>query len=233
MYPASFRYLRASSLDEAEQMFNAAPDARYLAGGQSLIPAMKQRLASPSDLIDLSRIPALSFIRRDGDRLVIGAATKHAEVAASPEAHSAVPALAVLAELIGDPAVRHLGTLGGSIANNDPAADYPAAVLALDAVVNTNRRKIPADAFFTGMFATALQSGEIVTQGSLARWYVPPEQLEKCADEVFQLWPPSIDTAESKPLAPPSVQRSCCHAPSRCWGFFGSTATFGSTGALR
>jgi len=164
MYPASFRYLRPSSLDEAEQMFNSASDPSYVAGGQSLIPAMKQRLANPSELIDLSRIPALSFIRRDGDLLVIGAGTKHADVAVSAEVQRAIPALAILAGLIGDPAVRHRGTLGGSIANNDPAADYPAAVLALDAVVTTNRRKITADAFFTGMFETALQPGEIVTQ---------------------------------------------------------------------
>ncbi len=164
MYPASFRYLRASTLDEAGQMFKSASDPRYVAGGQSLIPAMKQRLANPSDLIDLSRIPALSFIRRDGDLLVVGAGAKHADVAASPEVHRAIPALASLAGLIGDPAVRHRGTLGGSIANNDPAADYPAAVLALDAVVTTDRRKIPAGSFFTGMFETALQPGEIITQ---------------------------------------------------------------------
>lgn len=164
MYPASFRYLRPSSLGEAEQMFNTASDPRFVAGGQSLIPAMKQRLASPSELIDLSHITALSHIRRDGDLLEIGAGTRHADVAASVEVKRAIPALASLAGLIGDPAVRHRGTLGGSIANNDPAADYPAAVLALDAVVTTNRRKIAADAFFTGMFETALQPGEIVTQ---------------------------------------------------------------------
>jgi aerobic carbon-monoxide dehydrogenase medium subunit len=164
MYPALFRYLRPATLSEAERMFKSASDARYLAGGQSLIPAMKQRLASPSELIDISRIPALSFIRRDGDLLVIGAGTKHADVAASAEVDRAIPALATLASQIGDPAVRHRGTLGGSIANNDPAADYPAAVLALDAMITTNRRNIPADAFFTGMFETALESGEIVTQ---------------------------------------------------------------------
>lgn len=164
MYPASFRYLRPLTLSEAGQMFNSASDARYVAGGQSLIPAMKQRLASPSDLIDISRIPALSFIRRDGDLLVIGAGTRHADVAASAEVERAIPALATLAGMIGDPAVRHRGTLGGSIANNDPAADYPAAVLALDAVVTTNRRNIPSDLFFTGMFETALEPGEIVTQ---------------------------------------------------------------------
>jgi len=166
MYPAAFRYLRAATLSEAEQMFNSASDPHYVAGGQSLIPAMKQRLANPSELIDLSRITALSFVRRDGDLLVIGAATRHADVAASVEVQRAIPALATLAGLIGDPAVRHRGTLGGSIANNDPAADYPAAVLALDAVVATNRRRIPADGFFTGMFETALQPGEIVTQVS-------------------------------------------------------------------
>ena len=169
MYPAAFRYLRPASLNEAEQMFAMASDPRYMAGGQSLIPAMKQRLANPSDLIDLSHIPALSFIRQEGDLLVIGAGTRHADVAASAEVRRAIPALATLAGLIGDPAVRHRGTLGGSIANNDPAADYPAAVLALDAVVATNRRRIPADAFFTGMFETALQPGEIVTEVAFRR----------------------------------------------------------------
>lgn len=164
MYAAPFRYLRPLTLSEAEQMFGAASDPRYVAGGQSLIPAMKQRLASPSELIDISRLAALSFIRREGELLVIGAGTRHADVASSVETKRAIPALATLASVIGDPAVRHRGTLGGSIANNDPAADYPAAVLALDAVVTTNRRRIPSNEFFTGMFETRLEPGEIITQ---------------------------------------------------------------------
>jgi carbon-monoxide dehydrogenase medium subunit len=164
MYTAQFRYLRPSSLAEAGKMFGASADARYLAGGQSLIPAMKQRLANPSELIDISRIPSLSFIRTAPGALVIGAGTQHATVAASREVHDCIPALAVLAGLIGDPAVRHRGTLGGSIANNDPAADYPAALVALDANIVTNRRKISSEQFFTGMFDTALEPGEIVTE---------------------------------------------------------------------
>ena len=132
MYTAPFRYLRAPSLGEAEKLFSQSSDAKYLAGGQTLIPTMKQRLAAPSDLIDLTRIAGLSFIRATSENVTIGAATTHAEVAASPDVKRAIPALAKLAGLIGDPAVRHRGTLGGSIANNDPAADYPAAVLALE-----------------------------------------------------------------------------------------------------
>jgi aerobic carbon-monoxide dehydrogenase medium subunit len=164
MYTAEFHYLRPRTLSEAEEMFHTSPDGRYIAGGQSLIPAMKQRLANPADLIDISRLPGLAFIRREAGTLVIGAATRHADVAASAEVKNSVPALALLAGVIGDPAVRHRGTLGGSLSNNDPAADYPAAVLALDATVQTNRRKITADKFFTGIFATALEPGEIVTQ---------------------------------------------------------------------
>jgi carbon-monoxide dehydrogenase medium subunit len=164
MYTAPFRYLKARSLDDAERMFRDSADAKYLAGGQTLIPTMKQRLAAPAALIDLCGIPGLSSIRRDGAMLIVGAGTRHADVAASPEVQAVLPALAATARLIGDPSVRHRGTLGGSIANNDPAADYPAAVLGLGALVKTTRRVIPADDFFTGMFATALADGEIVTE---------------------------------------------------------------------
>ena len=166
MYTAPFQYRRAASVKEAEDMFSHSPDARYLAGGQTLIPTMKQRLAAPADLIDIARIGDLSFIRREASALVIGAASPHATVAASAEVESAIPALAVLAGEIGDPAVRHKGTIGGSIANNDPAADYPAAVLGLGASVKTTRRTIPADAFFKGLFETALEAGEIITEVS-------------------------------------------------------------------
>ena len=166
MYTAPFRYRRATSLKDAEQMFDNSPDARYLAGGQTLIPTMKQRLAAPADLIDIARIASLASIRREGNALVIGAGTRHADVASSPEVASAIPALAALAGEIGDPAVRHRGTLGGSIANNDPAADYPAAVLGLGATVKTTRKSIPADEFFTGMFETVLEPSEIITQVS-------------------------------------------------------------------
>ena len=164
MYTAPFRYFRAVSVAEADSLFAKTADAKYIAGGQTLIPTMKQRLAAPAALIDLSRIAELSFIRHDKGPLMIGAGTRHADVAASSHASTLIPALAVLASLIGDPAVRHKGTLGGSVANNDPAADYPAAVVALDATVKTTRRSIGADAFFTGLFQTALADGELITE---------------------------------------------------------------------
>ena len=125
---------------------------------------MKQRLAAPSDVIDLSRLPELKGIAVAGGVVTIGAATTHAEVATSEAVRKAIPALAKLAGLIGDPAVRHKGTIGGSLANNDPAADYPAAVLALGATIHTDKRAIPAEAFFTGLFTTALESGELITK---------------------------------------------------------------------
>jgi carbon-monoxide dehydrogenase medium subunit len=164
MYTAPFRYVRATTLAEAEALFRESSDARYIAGGQTLIPTMKQRLAAPTDLIDIARIASLSFIRREANSLVIGAGTPHADVAASEMVKQAIPALAALAGEIGDPAVRHKGTLGGSVANNDPAADYPAAVLGLRARIKTRTREIPADEFFTGMFETALEPGEIITE---------------------------------------------------------------------
>jgi carbon-monoxide dehydrogenase medium subunit len=157
-------YHRPKSLVEAAELFSGASDARYLSGGQTLLPTMKQRLAAPSDLIDLTRIAELRGVTVTGDTVAIGAATTHAEVAASAELKKAIPGLAALAGTIGDPAVRHRGTIGGSLANNDPAADYPAAVLALDAAIQTNRRTIAAKDFFTGLFATALEDGEIITR---------------------------------------------------------------------
>ena len=156
-------YHRPSSVDEAAALFAKAKEAKYLAGGHTLIPVMKQRLASPSDVIDLARIKDLVGIEASGDTLTIKAATPHYDVASSETVKKAIPALARLASLIGDPAVRYRGTIGGSIANNDPAADYPAAVLALGATVKTNKRSIAADDFFKGLFATALADGEIIT----------------------------------------------------------------------
>lgn len=157
MYP--FTYHRPASLAEASQLLEDADDGAYLAGGMTLIPTLKQRLASPSDLVDLAGVPALSGIDTAGGQASVGAMTPHAEVAAC----AAIPALSELASGIGDPQVRNRGTLGGSIANSDPAADYPAAVLGLDATVRTDRRTIPGDEFFTGLFETALAEGEIVT----------------------------------------------------------------------
>lgn len=164
MHTAPFRYVRPKSLDDAAKAFAANADAKFLAGGQSLIPAMKLRLASPEVLIDLARIPELGFIRADVSTLRIGAGTTHAEVASSAAVKKAIPALAQLAGEIGDPAVRHRGTLGGSIANNDPSADYPAAVLALGSAVTTTKRTTAVDDFFTGMFSTALDDDEIVKE---------------------------------------------------------------------
>jgi len=156
-------YHRPSSVDEAAALFAKGTDAKYLAGGHTLIPVMKQRLAAPSDVIDLGKIKELVGVEASGDTLTIKAATSHYDVAQSDIVKKAIPALAYLASLIGDPAVRHRGTIGGSIANNDPAADYPAALVALGATVKTNKRSIAADDFFKGLFATALEDGEIIT----------------------------------------------------------------------
>ena len=163
-----FTYRRAGSLAEARRLYEAAEDPQYLAGGHTLLPTMKQRLASPTDLIDLAGASdeALRGATRDGDRLVVGALATHAEVAASAAVAAAIPALAALAEGIGDPHVRNRGTIGGSIANADPAADYPAAVLGLGATVRTDRREIAGDGFFTGLFETALEPGELVVSVS-------------------------------------------------------------------
>jgi aerobic carbon-monoxide dehydrogenase medium subunit len=140
-----------------------AGGAKVLAGGQTLLASMKLRLASPGQLVDLGGIAELAGIRREGNNLIFGAMTRHADVAASAEVRAAIPALADLAGSIGDRQVRAMGTLGGSVANNDPAADYPAAVLGLNATVHTTQRQIGADDFFQGMFTTALQEGELIT----------------------------------------------------------------------
>lgn len=160
MYP--FTYFRPQSVAQAIALLGVHPEARLLAGGMTLIPTLKQRLASPSHLVDLTRIPELHGIAFESGVLRIGAATSHAVVAQSPLVQKVVPALATLASLIGDAQIRHRGTLGGSVANNDPAADYPGALLGLNATIITDRREIPADAFFTGMFSTALASDEII-----------------------------------------------------------------------
>ena len=166
MYP--FDYRRAGTVAEAAAALREDESAKLLAGGQSLLAAMKQRLAMHSTLIDIGSLPELKGIRREGDRLIVGAGEKHADVAASTLVAGTIPALSTLAGLIGDPLVRHMGTLGGSLANNDPSADYPSAVLALDAQVITSERSIAADDFFRGMFETALGTGEIITAVSFA-----------------------------------------------------------------
>jgi len=159
----AFNYHKASSVADATARLAASADGKILAGGQTLIAAMKLRLASPADLVDLGGIAELRGIRVDSGNLLIGAMTTHAAIAASPEVRRAIPALAHLAEGIGDRMIRNVGTLGGSVANNDPAADYPAAVLGLGATIVTQSRRIAADDFFRGMYETALEPGEIVT----------------------------------------------------------------------
>jgi carbon-monoxide dehydrogenase medium subunit len=162
----NFTYHRASGLRQAQNLLGKLEDPKLLAGGMTLLPTMKMRLASPANLIDLDRVEGLDGIEVKGRSLVIGALARHAEVANSATVGEAIPALAELAGLIGDPAVRHRGTLGGSVANNDPNADYPAACLALAATIVTTKRKIPADEFFKGLFETALEPDEIVTRVS-------------------------------------------------------------------
>jgi len=159
----AFDYKRATDLNEAVSALADDDQAQALAGGMTLIPALKHRLANPSRLVDIGRLAQLRGIALEGERVRIGAATPHQQVADDPVVNRAVPGLAQLAGLIGDPQVRACGTLGGSVANNDPAADYPAAVLALDGRVVTSTREIEAQAFFLGMFATALASGELIT----------------------------------------------------------------------
>lgn len=158
-----FEYHRAASVDDAKSKFGGADDARYVAGGMTLLPVLKQRLDQPSDLVDLGDLDDLRGISEDGGNVVIKAMTVHHAVNTSDLVKSKIPALAHLAGTIGDPMVRNRGTIGGSLANNDPAASYPSAVLALNATVHTDRRTIAADDFFEGMFTTALDEGELIT----------------------------------------------------------------------
>ena len=156
----NFNFKSASNAKEAAKL--ASGRATFLAGGMSLLPAMKLRLAAYSDLINIKKIKTLSGIKVSSKSLRIGATTTHASVASSKEVGKSIPSLAVLADGIGDPQVRNRGTIGGSIANNDPAADYPSACLALNATIHTSKRKIPADKFFKGMFETELKKGELI-----------------------------------------------------------------------
>ncbi len=161
----AFKYHRPSKANDAAALA-AKGEAKLLAGGQSLVQAMKLRLAAPSDLVDLGAIKELAGIKADGKAVVIGAMTRHAEVAESAEVKKAIPALAALAGMIGDRQVRNMGTLGGSLANSDPAADYPAAVLGLNATITTTKGTHAADKFFKGLYETALMPGEIITSVS-------------------------------------------------------------------
>ena len=162
MHPSIYR--RPKTIAEAKRMFAEAESASFLSGGHTLLPAMKLRLASPSELIDLAAIPELRGIKVEGRTVVIGAAMVHEDVAASPLVQQHIPALAGLAASIGDRHVRHRGTMGGSVSNNDPAADYPSAVLGLGGTVITDRRRVPADDFFIGLYQTARETDEILTR---------------------------------------------------------------------
>jgi carbon-monoxide dehydrogenase medium subunit len=166
----NFHYHRAADVADAAAKLAATDDPKLLAGGMTLLPTLKNRLAAPSDLIDLATIAGLKGISVEGKEVVVRAMTPHAVVATSTEVQKALPALAQLAGNIGDPAVRHRGTIGGSVANSDPAADYPAACVGLDATIVTNLRKIAADDFFVGLFETALEAGEIITE---VRFQIP------------------------------------------------------------
>lgn len=161
MYPHAYR--RPATLAEARSLFEEAPDGAYLSGGHTLVPTLKARLAAPSDVIDLSRLPELQGIADTEGGILIGAATVHADVAASPLVRARLPVLAALAGTIADRHVRHRGTIGGSVANNDPAADYPAAVLGFGGTVVTDRRRIDAADYFTGLYETCREPDEIVT----------------------------------------------------------------------
>jgi carbon-monoxide dehydrogenase medium subunit len=164
-----FAYHRPKSLTDAVNALKGKDEARPMAGGMTLIPTLKQRLAKPSDVIDLGGIKDLAGIKVEGSNVVIGAMTKHYDVASSSEVKSNIPALAELAGMIGDPAVRNRGTIGGSVANSDPAADYPAAVVGLNATITTNSGKHQADGFFKGLFETALSDGELITSVSFPK----------------------------------------------------------------
>ena len=160
----AFEYMKATSVREAADFMKANPDARPLAGGMTLLPTLKARLAQPSHLIDISGLAELRGIDAQGGTLSIGAGTRHHEVETSQRVRETIPALAYLASRIGDPQVRNQGTIGGSLANNDPAADYPAALLGLGGTVVTTRRQIAADDFFQGIFTTALESDELIVR---------------------------------------------------------------------
>ena len=157
-----FAYHKPTSVADAVKLLSADEDARAISGGQSLLPALKHRLNRPSVLVDLTGIAELKGIRREGDKITVGALTRHVEVENNPDVKAAIPALAWMAGHLGDIQVRNRGTMGGSVANNDPAADYPAAVLGLGATVVTDKRRIAADDFFQGMFTTALEVGELL-----------------------------------------------------------------------
>lgn len=203
MYSYPTTYHRARTLAQARDLFSELDQPAYLAGGHTLLPAMKSRLAAPSDLIDLRSIDDLRGIAQEADRLAIGAATCHADVAGSAMVAQTIPALARLAGSIGDVQVRHMGTIGGSLANNDPAADYPAAVLSLGATIVTDRRQIAAEDFFDGLYATVLEPGEIITRlvfpvpasAGYAKLRNPASRYALCASFVTRVTDGSVRVA--------------------------------------
>jgi len=191
-----FAYHRPASVADAAKALGSASDGKFIAGGQTLLPTLRQRLAQPSDVVDLTGVAELKGIKVEGDGITIGAMTTHSEVAHSADVKKTIPALATLASLIGDHQVRHRGTIGGSLANNDPAADYPAAVLGLGATVKTNKREIKADDFFRGMFETALEEGEIITSIHFPK----PEKAgyEKFRQPASRFWLVGVFVAKTK-----------------------------------
>jgi carbon-monoxide dehydrogenase medium subunit len=159
----NFNYHQAKSIDEASKLATETEEGKLMAGGMTLIPTLKQRLAKPSDVIDLAKIPELKGIKKEGNNIIIGSMTRHYDVFTNELVKQHIPGLSHLAGHIGDPHVRNRGTIGGSIANSDPAADYPSSVVALNATIITNKRQIPGDEFFLGLFETALEPGELIT----------------------------------------------------------------------
>ncbi len=209
----SLTYKRVKSLDEAKQFIAANPDAKLMSGGMTLLPTLKQRLAQPSHVVDIGALGELKGIEVKADRLIVGAATRHFDVAGSALVKKAIPALAYLANLIGDPQVRNMGTMGGSIANNDPAADYPSAVLALNANVITTKREIAADNYFKGVFATALDASEIITKISFAL----PKRRER-SHVARSNWNPSAARPGPKARAIPRFLSSSASKSARTKG---------------
>ena len=202
----AFKYHRPSSLNDAAALMKG--DAKLLAGGQTLVQTMKLRLASPSDIVDLGTIKDLAGIKSDGKTVTIGAMARHADVAHSADVKKAIPALAALAGMIGDRQVRAMGTCGGSIANNDPAADYPAAVLALNATITTNKGKHEADKFFKGLYETALKADEIITSIS---FQIPKRAAYMCSRIRPRASPSSASSSPTSAAA--FASRSPARAP--------------------
>ncbi len=219
-----FTYQKPGSLADAVKVLSGDMEAKALAGGQTFIPVLKQRLNKPSTVVDLSKL-GLSGITVAGDKIVIGAMTRHADVASNADIQAKIPGLAHMASMIGDEAVRHRGTMGGSLANNDPAACYPSAILALGGTIKTDRRSIAADDFFQGMFTTALEQGEIITSIELPI----PQPPSSCRSRRSRL-------TRSSATRPRATRSSACSSPSMlpaCVWRSPAPARVGYSGILR